>query len=81
LAAFVLGLIATVASMAVDHKTILFLAALAMLGGLTFFAFTEAFLFSPPERSKFAIWRARVFFLATALAALSLILEAVTPAP
>ena len=72
LALFVAGVAAVIAAMETGNHSAFLAAGLVTFGGLGFFAFTEAFLFPPPERAPFDVWLARVFFLLNALAVFSL---------
>lgn len=78
LALFVVGVIAFVALLSLDHRTLFIGVALVTFGSLGFFVFTEGFLFSPPERAKTDIWLARLFFFLIVPVVLGLAIELVT---
>jgi hypothetical protein len=72
------GVIALIASLPFRGEMVFALIGLLSFGCLGFFVFTEGFLFSPPERTKFGIWNARLFLFFIAIAAVNLLVHLVT---
>jgi hypothetical protein len=72
---FFVGIVGFVVAAQNANHTASGVAGLVTFTSLGFFVFTEAFLFSPPQRAPSSIWLARVFFVPNALAVLSLVLQ------
>ena len=58
-----IGCVGFVLAMIGQRHILFFMAALVAFSSAGFFLFTEAFLFTPPERTRGGIWVARFFFI------------------
>jgi hypothetical protein len=62
---FAIGVVAFTLSMSMKGNDTFLLSGLIAFSSMSFFLFTEAFLFPEPARSKFNIYAARFFFVLT----------------
>ena len=69
------GVAAMIAPMPFHDEMAFAMIGLLSAGALGFFVFTEAFLFSPPERTKFGIWNARLFLLFIVIAVVNVLAQ------
>lgn len=62
---FAIGVIAFTVSMSMKGNTFFLISGFIAFSSMSFFLFTEAFLFPEPERSRLNIYAARFFFVLT----------------
>ena len=75
---FAVGLIAAFPALIfLGNKHIFLVGFLISSLGLAFFAFTEGFLYGPPDRARYTIWLGRICFVGNAAGALFLLIAAV----
>ena len=71
---FAIGVIAFTVSMSMKGNTFFLISGFVAFCSMSFFLFTEAFLFPVPERSRLNIYAARFFFVLTIPVILELLL-------
>ncbi len=62
---FAIGVVGFTVSMSMTGNTFFLISGLIAFSSMSFFLFTEAFLFPVPERSRLNIYAARFFFVLT----------------
>jgi hypothetical protein len=75
--AFAVGAVAFTVSMSMKGNTFFLISGLIAFSSMSFFLFTEAFLFPVPERSRLNVYAARFFFVLTIPVLLELLLAVI----